>query len=243
MKICVCAWAIAIAASAAACTDDDFPSGLPVQPQGGIGTQPGGTGQTGGFVIGRVCLITTDPRALASCASTGAQGMTVTLAGVTATTSTTGAFTLPAPTATNGLVFSVTGTTVVPAAQAFSPVNTIPALSSDLFNQILAANSVQIPSGSGSIIAAVVTRSGQPAANVTAMSTPASTSPPLFDGTTPTTFATSQTGQAGIVFFPGLTTIGPVSLTFTDITSGLETTVDGVQVFDGGITFVSAPLP
>lgn len=243
MKTSVCAWALAIAASAAACTNDDVPSDLPVNPQGGIGTQTGGGGGTAQLVIGRVCLITADPRALGTCATTGAGGLTVSLAGITTTTSASGAFTMQAPTATNGLVFNVSGTGVVPAAQAFSPTNTIPALSQDLFNQILAANSVQVPAGSGSIFASVIDRSGQPVANVTAMSTPASTSPPLFDGTTPTTFGTSQTGQRGIVFFPGLTTLGPVSLTFTDVTSGRETTVDGVQVFDGGITFVSAPIP
>ena len=50
------------------------------------------------------------------------------------------------------------------------------------------------------------------------------------------------TGTSGIVFFPGLTTLGPASLNFAG-SQGQESTVDGVQVFDGGITFVSAPLP
>jgi hypothetical protein len=44
------------------------------------------------------------------------------------------------------------------------------------------------------------------------------------------------------VFLPGVTA-GPASVTFSDLASASETTVDGIQVVDGGITFVDAVLP
>jgi hypothetical protein len=44
------------------------------------------------------------------------------------------------------------------------------------------------------------------------------------------------------VFFPGATTVGPTTLGFTD-SARQESTVGGVQVFDGGVTFVSSPIP
>jgi hypothetical protein len=245
----VAAWAVAIAASAAACADR--PPTLPVNPPSGdtapvAGTAVHGVSGLGSnllIVSGRVCLITADPRALTKCASTGADGLVVTLAGATTTTLSDGVFSLAAPIATNNLVFNVSGSGVIASSQAFSVNNVIPVIQRDVFNQILAQNNLALPVGAGSIFATVVDRFGNPVAGVTATSTPSSASPPLFDGVTPTTFGQSQTGQMGIVFFPGLTTNGPTSLTFSDLTSGQETTVGGVQVFDGGLTFVEAPLP
>jgi hypothetical protein len=226
----------------------DADQGFPVNPPGG-GLQPtagvatgGGHGTVGASVQGRVCMITTDPRALGDCAVTGAAGLIVSLGGATTTTTANGSFVLATPAATNGLVFNVTGANVVPSTQAFSAVNTIPVFTTALFDQVLAANGVQLPGGSGSIFASVLDSSGNPIANVTASAVPASAFPPLFDGSTPTTFGQSQTGQLGIVFFPGLTTNSPTTLTFSDLTSGQESTVGGVQVFDGGITFVEQPI-
>jgi len=93
---------LAFAIALAGCTGggDDYP----IQPGNGFPT----TGGTPGEIAGRVCLIVADPRALATCASGGAGGLTVTLGGVTATTAPDGTFTMVPPASAN-LVFAVTG--------------------------------------------------------------------------------------------------------------------------------------
>ena len=53
----------------------------------------------------------------------------------------------------------------------------------------------------------------------------------------------TPTGTQGVVFFSGAPTTVPVNVTFIDPQSHTETTVGGVQVIDGGITFVEANLP
>jgi len=212
--------------------DDDYP----VLPGHGFGVP----GQTSGAISGRVCLIMADPRALATCAETGADNLTVSLGGVTATTAANGGFSLIPPAGSN-LAFTVSGPSIVTSSQPFSPTNVIPAINADLFDQVLAANGIVLTPGSGSIFGSVLSR-GVPAAGVTAASTPSPAFGPFFDGTTPTSFTLNATGARGVVFLPGVT-VGPASVRFSDLSSESETTVDGIQVVDGGITFVDAVLP
>jgi hypothetical protein len=212
--------------------DDDYP----VLPGGGGFGVPSNTGT----IAGRVCLIMADPRALATCADTGAGGFTVALGGVTATTAANGAFILTPPAGSN-LMFTVNGPSIVTSTQMFSPTNVIPAINADLFEQVLAANGIVLSPGSGSIFSSVFAR-GVPAAGITAASTPSPAFGPFFDGTTPTSFTLNATGARGVVFLPGVA-IGPASVTFSDLATANETTVDGIQVVDGGITFVDAVLP
>jgi hypothetical protein len=226
---------LALAVLLVACTDradDDYP----VLPGHGFGVP----GETSGAISGRVCLIMADPRALATCADTGADNITVALGGVTTTTGANGAFTLVPPAASN-LVFTVSGPSIVTSSQIFSPTNVIPAINADLFEEVLAANGIVLTPGSGSIFGSVLAR-GVPAAGVTAASTPSPAFGPFFDGTTPTSFTLNATGARGVVFLPGVT-VGPASLTLSDLSTETETTVDGIQVVDGGITFVDAVLP
>src|SRR5215468_4128708 len=94
---------LALAVALVACKDppvDDYP----VLPGHGFGV-PGGTADA---IAGRVCLVMADPRALATCAETGAGNITVSLGGVTTTTAANGAFTLVPPAGSN-LVFTVSG--------------------------------------------------------------------------------------------------------------------------------------
>ena len=226
---------LALAVLLVGCTDppdDDYP----VLPGHGSGVP----GETSGAISGRVCLIMTDPRALATCADSGADNLTVSLGGVTAVTAANGAFTLVPPTGSN-LAFTVSGPTIVTSTQLFSPTNVIPAINADLFDEVLAANGIVLAPGSGSIFGSVLSR-GVPAAGITAASTPSPAFGPFFDGTTPTSFTLDATGARGVVFLPGVT-VGPASVTFSDLSSESETTVDGIEVVDGGITFVDAVLP
>jgi hypothetical protein len=78
---------------------------------------------------------------------------------------------------------------------------------------------------------------------VTATSTPSPAFGPFFDGTTPTAFTLNGTGAEGVAFFAGFNSGTPVNLTFNDLATSTETTVGGVQVINGGITFVEGILP
>jgi len=237
--------AIALVATAA-CRDDDIPD-LPINPPTGSGSPVVGKGVTGvppGTIVllsGRVCLITVNAFALAQCATTGAGNFSVALGGATVVTADDGTFVIRAP-VSPGQVFQVTGDTIVPAAQAVQAINIIPAFDTGLFTTLLTTNGISVSPTMGSVMASVTNNAGQPVAGVTATSNPTSASGPFFDGAQPSQFSQNETGNSGIVFFPGLTTIGPTAINFTQ-SSGVETTVDGVQVFDGGITFVPAPLP
>lgn len=116
-------------------------------------------------------------------------------------------------------------------------------LSQDLFTQIAAANGINLTrmTGTSSIIASV-TRGGVLVSGVQVAATPAPAFGPFFDGTSPTGFTLGGTGVQGISLLSGFRN-GPVNLTFRDPAVGSETTVGGVQVIDGGVTFVEGNLP
>ena len=243
--------ALAVAAAASAACTNAGEDNLPVNPSGGPFTPAagkvvvgGGGGGGGGTAVvqGRVCVIQNDASALGDCAAKGAGGLTVALGGSTTTTADNGTFSMPAPQGTN-LTFHVTGANIVPSAQAFSPGNVIPAMNQQLFDQVLADNGIVLTPGSGSIFASVVDRGGQPVQGVTVTSTPSPAFGPYYDGTQPTPWTLDATGARGVIFLPGLDTVGPTGLTFTDSGTSSETTVGGVQVVDGGITFVDTVLP
>ena len=207
------------------------------------GTSSGGGGTGGsspGAVTGRVCLVAS-PFALSGCSETGAGGLVVSLGSSSAVTQPDGAFSLAAPAGTGGS-FTVSGPGVVTASMPLSAANRIPVLSQALFDQMLSGNGVTLQPGTGSVLATVVDRNGNPVSGVTATSAPTSAFGPFFDGTTATPWTLNQTGQAGIAFFPGVT-VGPATLTFSDLGSSSETTVGGVQVIDGGLTIEEAVLP
>jgi len=230
-------------ALACACTEQN---NLPVTTGGGGGPPQSGSAVFGGapggvlLVTGRVCVLA-DPRVFGVCAPTGAGGLLVQLGNSSAITGGTGSFSMPAPTGTN-LNFTVSGPSIVTSSQPLTAANTIPVLTQDLFGQVLAANGITLTQGSGSILASIVDRGGNPVSGVTATSTPSPAFGPFFDGTTPTAFTLDATGARGVVLFPGVN-VGPASLTFSDLATSGETTIDGVQVVDGGVTFVDTVLP
>ncbi|HEY1554207.1 MAG TPA: hypothetical protein VGF94_05200 [Kofleriaceae bacterium] len=221
----------------AACTSSAG-SDLPAQP---TVTVPGTAPPPAVLITGRACLVAIDPRALFECAAAGAGGLVVALGSNSTTTLDDGSFSLQTPGGASGML-QISGAGIASSAQAVGAINLVPAISSDLFAQMLADNEISLAPSTGSIIASVTNAEGQPIAGVTATSIPSASSGPFFDGTEPTQFGQSETGNSGIVFFPGLTTLGPTTLGLTD-SAGLESTVDGVQVFDGGITYVAAPIP
>jgi len=228
---------LAFLALVAACASggDDYP----ITTQGGAA--PGGGGGSASVIVGRVCVLT-DPRNFASCITVGAESLTVTVGHQVTTTAPDGSFVINTPTTTASTV-TVSGTGIIPSSQALTPSVLVPVLREDLFTRILAANGITLTPGSGSIMAAIV-RGGQPVSGATVTSTPSPAFGPFFDGTTPTAWTLDGTGAEGVAFLPGFTpTSGGVNLTFTDAATSSETTVGGVQVIDGGLTFVEGILP
>jgi hypothetical protein len=73
-------------------------------------------------------------------------------------------------------------------------------------------------------------------------STPSPAFGPLFDGSTPTSWALDGTGARGVWWIPGVAA-GTARVTLRDLATSGETTVDGVQVVNGGITIMDAILP
>jgi len=222
--------------------DDEFP----IDPGGGGG---GGTHRDAAAVVdaplddgalaivGRVCL-TSDLRALASCASTGAENLTVTLGGETTTTQADGTFTIARPVAAD--VWRVSGGGVVPSvmpATLGSPV--IPVIASADYADLIAANFVTLVAGQGAVVARVV-RAGTPVSDATATSSPLAVNPTFYDGASAATWETTATGANGVAWLPGIaagaTTISvtPQGGTATSVTAAVE---------DLAITYLTVAVP
>lgn len=239
MTILIRAIAFAAAVAATACINGDD-GNQHVIPSGG--NFPVSSASTGATITGRVCVITSDATALAACATTGAGGLTVRFGTAIATTADNGTFVLSAAASPN-IAFNVTGPAIVPSTRAFTVPTTIPVLTQQLFDQVLAQNGIVLSGGTGSIFASVINSAGQPVSGVTVNATPSPLFGPFFDGTTPAGFTLNGTGARGVVFLPGMSTASPATITFTDSGATNETTVAGIQVIDGGITFTDAVLP
>lgn len=242
-------FAFVLAVLVAGCVNDD--TDFPVTTQGG--PAPNGSSAGTATITGHVCVVT-DPRFLTQCVTTNVDQLTVTLTTpttsgtvtTTTTTATDGTFVIHTPVvtaATGPTVFTITGPNVVTSSQLLRPTVNIPVITTDLFNQIASANGIALTetTGTGSIIA-TVTRGGVPVSGVQVAATPTSAFGPFFDGTSPTGFTLNGTGVQGVSLLSGFH-VGPVNLTFTDPALASETTVGGVQVINGGITFVEGNLP
>jgi hypothetical protein len=229
---------LVVAASLAAGCATDGDDDRPVIPQNEFPTNPGGA-----RVLGRVC-VASDLRAMA-CSTGGAGGFTVAAGTVSTQTAADGTFELTAPTTTDA-TFTVTsagpagGIRLVPTSSAFSTNVIVPAIDADVFARMLSSNGILLDDGTGTVIARV-TRNGVPVSGVTASSSVTSPFGPFFDGTSADVFGLDGTGAFGTVIFPGLTA-GTTDLTFDHVLGGLETTVNGVQVRNGGITVIDADL-
>ena len=222
---------VVIALVGCSASDSDYP----------VLVQGGTSGNNGAIeVAGNICLLG-NIEVLTSCAAAGAGGLVVSIDGVSAVTADNGTFVIHNVLATPGSMVVVTGSNVIPSAQVVDATNVVPVISSELFDQVLAANSISLEPNVGSIIASVVNASGEPLQGITATSTPASESGPFFDSTTGT-LSTTSTGAQGIVFFPGLVPPGPVTLTVNTSNPTDQSTISDVRVLEGGVSFVNAEL-
>lgn len=233
--------AFALLAATAACHDDVemFPIGPGTGGPGG-GTTPDAAAvdgdESGGSTInGRVCLIN-DARTPTECASSGAANLTVTLGSQTATTSADGSFSITSSGGT-GLVWRVSGSAIVSSAMQVSTVQTIPAISTQLYEDMVASNNAVGGDGSGTIIARLTT-GGSGVAGLIATTTPASSGIVYYDGSSSINFATNQTGSFGVVWVPGLL---PQATTLT-LGGAKDATIAGIPVYASTVTFVLAEI-
>lgn len=235
------ALALPLLAALTACHEDV--EMYPIGP-GGYGTGNGTTpdasadssGGDGGMISGRVCLIS-DARMPVSCASSGADGLTVTLGSATATTSADGSFSIATVTGT-GLVWRVSGTGIVASAMQVSTVATIPALSELVYADMVTTNQAVSGDGSGAIIARF-TSGASGVSGLQAATTPAPGGQIFYDGTSATEWDTTSTGTFGVVWVPGLVT-GSANLT---VSGAKDTMIDGIPVYADTVTFVLAEIP
>jgi hypothetical protein len=232
--------AAVLAAGCASGDDENFPI-VPSSPSGG-GSIVGGNV----LFAGRVCVVT-DALLLTTCSIADLAGLTVTVGSLTAVTTAGGRFEIVIPSGVqlaNERV-TVTGSTVTTSVTTITTTVpqsiVIPVMSTSAFNNLVLATGISLTAGSGSVMSVVLQR-GVPVSGVTVISTPSPAFGPFFDGSQPPPWTLNATGTRGIVFFPGITT-GTATITFTDPSTAGETTVDGIQVVDGGITFVDAILP
>ncbi len=203
-----------------------------VTPGGGDASVPDGTAGDGAAIMGRVCLLA-DLRNLEGCASSGADGLMVTLGTQVATTAADGTFTMPAPSGST-LVWRVVGTGVVPSRMVFSAFPLIPVVPQTLYDDLLIANGVILNAGQGSVVARVVSQ-GLGVPGVTGTIVTANQS--FYDGSSASTWNQNSTGNQGVIWIPAVPT-GSANLTLA--VAGSMTSVP-VDVDEGGITFTIVP--
>jgi len=207
--------------------------------QGGADAALDGNGSGSGQLSGRVCLITDARQPTTGCATTGADGLTVTLDGATATTAVDGTFTIDPPTGTN-IQWQVTGTDLITSIMGYSSVHTIPAMKDVDYLDLAGGNGVVGEAGNGDVFVHVA-HANTSVELVAATSTPTATYATLYDGNAPTTWTQLGTGPLGMVWIAGLAT-GAATVTLTP-QGGTATPVPAIPIGDQTLTWVSVELP
>ncbi len=234
-------YVVAAALLVAACKQpqDNLPVGVGggTAPGGGGGSHPDAPGDTrdGAGIAGRVCLAA-DPRDLVTCATTGADGITVTLGSAMATTAVDGSFTIDALDGT-GLVWHASSTAIATSVMAFGTVALIPALATTTYNDLL--TSVPLSPGEGSIFVRVL-QNGTPLVGATATTSPAAQYPTHYETSSSLDWSGNATGAHGVAWIPGQP-VGAASVSVTP--SGGTATTFTVSVEDSAITFATTEVP
>ena len=232
-----------------ACNATTDPDDYPVGPGGG-GGGVGGTkdrpdaavdanADAAPSISGRVCLLR-DLRNVMSCDATGAAGLVVRLGSEAATTLDDGSFTINRPSGSE-LVWQVSGNAVVTSRVPLRLGSAVvPAIRSESYDDVLAANTIVVDPGEGSVHASLI-RGGMPLANATATTDDASPKyPPMYDGDSAEIWDRDVTGNFGVVWLPGLD-VGVSSVTAVPA-SGTPITTP-VIVESQAITFVTSDVP
>jgi hypothetical protein len=228
-----------------ACTEAPGTS-FPVTPGGGstggstMGSGTTGDGGTGGAEIsGRVCVLL-DARNTTACMSSGAGGLTVSIDGRSATTAADGTFVIERPT-TAGARWNVAGAGVEPTTMRYAAdTNTIPAIQTLVYDDMLASSNATYVQGSGAIHARV-RQGGAALTNAIVTASPAPDSLVYYDGDVPAVWELDATGPFAVVWIPSLP-VATATLTIAP-QNGAPVTIDGIALAADTVTFVAAEIP
>jgi hypothetical protein len=188
-------------------------------------------------LTGRVCLLS-DARDPSACAASGADGYTVTLGAQSTTTGTDGSFTLTRPAGTN-LVWFVSGTGIEPSAMRLASGTTIPVIASLLYGDMIAGMSAIVTAETGAIISRLQ-RGGDPLTNTTVVVSPQPDSETYYDGAGVADWDFDATGAFGVVW---VSAVDPGTASLALDTGAIQSTVGGIPVYAGTITFELAEIP
>ncbi|HEX3479904.1 MAG TPA: hypothetical protein VHT91_33015 [Kofleriaceae bacterium] len=258
--------ALALVLAACSSSSNDFPPLREGAPPGGTSGGGGGGGTVrdagigdgttdGGVAIsGRVCLVQ-DLRAPTSmCDPTKAGGFTVTLGTAhatdggttavvgTATTALDGSFTMVAPLGP-GLIWHVTSPKLTTSVMDFGTENTIPAMLSELYFDLLDANIGRATLEDHGAVALRVVRGLTPVAGIAAMVTPQADSDTFYDSSNSLTDWNPNpnvTQAGGMVWVPDAQLgLAQITLSAAGVTPNtVDTTVENQS-----ITFVTRTIP
>jgi len=215
---------VGVCVGLAACQNNGGGDDYPIGGGGNNGASSGGghgsdggidaaTGDAGTPIAGRVCLLS-DLRqigATASCSTTKAGGLIVTLGNRTATTAVDGKFTINAP-AGSSLTWRVTGdgkaagtVQLQPSVMPLGLDPTIPAIAAGDYTNLLSQNEMVTADQQGAVIVRVL-KNGAPAVGATATSSPQAQRLALYDSSSAVTWSDAVTGTStkGIVWFANL---------------------------------------
>ena len=235
---------LAIAIILAACKQGgggDYPINPGGDDVGDFFPQPDGPpadqalGDANAMITGRVCLLG-DVRVPASCAATGAGGITVVLGTASATTADDGMFSLVSPGGTN-LVWLAGAAGLVTSVVPVSTSNILPVLTAADYDDMLATNGVILNADQSSIILYVRDATG-PLAGAGVTVSPPATFPSMHDTANKSVWVAGDTGTIGVSWTPGVNTLpGVASVTVGPPAGAAQQFTLPVQ--DGTITFAT----
>lgn len=255
--------ALALVLAACSASSNDFPPLREGAPPGG--TSSGGTGGTvgdagigdgstdGGVAIsGRVCLVQDLRTPTSKCDSTKAGGFTVTLgtahaidAGTaavvgTATTGPDGSFTMVAPLGP-GLIWHVTSLKLATSVMDYGTENTIPAMLSTQYHDLLLGNTGQETDEDHGAVVLRVVRGLAPVAGLSATVAPLGVGDTQYDSNNSLIdWNQNATQTAGMVWVPNAQ-LGMATITLSAM--GGPTNLVTTTVERQAITFVTRTIP
>jgi hypothetical protein len=192
---------------------------------------------SGTTVSGQVCLAP-DPRSPAVCSSTGAGDLSVTLGTASATTAIDGTFTMDRPASTD-VAWNVSGTGIVPSVMAYVEGTKIPAIRTDIYDDMVVAMQATVSSATGAIIVRLA-KSSSLVSGAVVTSSPSPDSLVYYDGPSITEWDLDSTGPFGVAW---ISSIAPGTGTLSIDTGATPTNVADIPLVAGAITFVFAEIP
>jgi hypothetical protein len=187
-------------------------------------------------IVGRICL-TTDLRFPLRCASTGAEGFTITYGDATASSTGDGSFAFSAAPTVAATTLKATRsgfvTSVIPRSNGSF---LIPTTLQQTFDTFMSDNAFPLPADHGTVVARVL-KSGAPLLGAKLVSNPISLQIALYAGANASIWETKSTVADAVIALPGILQ-GNVEITVAPAVGAAKKFVD-IPVVGGAVTFVA----